>query len=139
MARGDVVLRVPTLMVAFEAEQADVKLKIAGPIGVTFPPRLPHEFAPLVAMVIENPHPEVATTKVRIEIARSDGAVLPDSVRDHTIRWSPGFQAGAPAFIYVIDSVTATFGTEGAYTVRVLIDDDPTPRAITSFGVFLTN
>ena len=131
-------LRVPVLMVPLdEAEVTNGVLRIAGPVGVTFPPRLPFESTRQVAMAIENPHPQVGSTAVRIAIAGPDDAVLPESVRDHTVRWRPGTPPGGPVFNYIIDDVPVTFSAQGAYTVQVFINDDPIPRAVTSFGVFL--
>ena len=131
-------LRVPILMVPFErAPRPTGVLRIAGPVGVKFPPRLPFESTIQVAIAIENPSPQVGSTVVRIALAAPDGAALPESVRDHTVRWRPGTPPGGPVFNYIIDDVPATFTAQGAYTVQVFIHDDPIPRAATSFGVFL--
>ncbi len=138
MASQNNGLRVPILMVPFEdATITNGVLRLAGPVGVKFPPRLPFESKIQVAIAIENPAPLVGSTAVRIALAGPDGAVLPDSVRNHTVRWRPGTPPGGPVFNYIIDDVPATFTAQGAYTVQVFIDDDPIPRAATSFGVFL--
>jgi hypothetical protein len=137
MTSPDSHLHVPILMAAFEAEVDNSVLKIEGPIGVTFPPRLPFELSQLVAVVIENTEPQTSTTKVRIALAGPDGAILPDSVRDHTVRWTPNFAPGGPQFNNIIDTVSATVSAQGAYSVHVFIGDDPNPRAVTSFGLFL--
>ncbi len=130
-------VRVPILMVPFEeATITDGVLRIAGPVGVKFPPRLPFDSTIQVAIAIENPSPQVGSTAVRIALAGPDGAVLPSSVRNHTVRWRPGTHGG-PVFNYIIDDVPATFTAQGAYTVQVFIEDDPLPLAATSFGVFL--
>ena len=131
-------LRVTVLMVPFdEATVTNGVLRVAGPVGVTFPPRLPFESKQQVAMAIENPAPAVGSTAVRIAIAGPDGAVLPASVRNHTVRWRPGTPPGGPVFNYIIDDVPVTFTAQGAYTVQVYIGADTVPRAVTSFGVFL--
>lgn len=137
MTHSDDVLRVPTLMAAFDADQANGRLTVSGPVGVKFPPRLPAQLSVLIATVVEHPQPAVAISKVRISIAAPGGAVLPESVTEHTVRWRPGFQPGAPVFNYLVDTITATFAVQGAYDVQVHIGDDPAPRAVTSFGVFL--
>jgi hypothetical protein len=130
-------LRVPILMVPFEnATITNGVLRIAGPVGVKFPPRLPFESEIQVAIAIENPSPVIGSTAVRIALAGPGGAVLPESVRNHTVRWRPGAHGG-PVFNYIIDDVPATFTAQGAHTVQVFVDDNPLPRAATSFGVFL--
>ncbi len=131
-------LRVPVLMVPFEeATITNGILRLAGPAGVTFPPRLPFESKRQVAVAIENPNPVAGSTSVRISIAGPDGVVLPESVRDHTVRWRPSNPPGGPVFNYIVDDVPVTFIAQGAYTVGVYIGADPVPRAVTSFGVFL--
>ena len=91
-------LRVPVLMVPFEeATITNGVLRLAGPAGVTFPPRLPFESKRQVAVAIENPNPVAGSTSVRISIAGPDGVVLPESVRDHTVRWRPSNPPGGPS------------------------------------------
>jgi len=129
-------LRVPILTVPIEeATVTQGVLRIAGPVGVRFPPQLPFDSTVQVAMAIENPHPAAGSTNIRIAITGPDGAVLPDSVRDHTVRWRDATRG--PVFNYVIDNVPARFVAQGAYTIHVYIDDDAVPRAATSVGVFL--
>jgi hypothetical protein len=131
-------LRVPILTVPLEeATVTKGVLRIAGPVGVKFPPRLPFDSTIQVAMAIENPHPVAGSTNVRIAITGPDGAVLPESVRDHTVRWRNVTPPSGPVFNYVIDKVPARFVSQGAYTIHVHVDDDSVPRAATSFGVFL--
>jgi hypothetical protein len=131
-------LRVPILTVPLEeATVTQGVLRIAGPVGVKFPPRLPFDSTIQVAMAIENPHPVAGSTNVGIAITGPDGAVLPESVRDHTVRWRNVTPPSGPVFNYVIDNVPARFVAQGAYTIHVYVDDDSVPRAATSFGVFL--
>jgi hypothetical protein len=110
-------LRVPILTVPLEeATVTQGVLRIAGPVGVKFPPRLPFDSTIQVAMAIENPHPVAGSTNVRIAITGPDGAVLPESVRDHTVRWRNVTPPSGPVFNYVIDNVPARFVARGAYT-----------------------
>jgi hypothetical protein len=131
-------VRVPVIMVAWEAEKIDGVLKIRGQTGVVFPPQLPAEITSPVVAIVENPTPDShERTKVRISIAGPDGEPLPGSVHDYEIHWDSGAPPGAPRVFDIIEQISATVHVEGRYDVRVFIDNEPTPRAVTSFGVFL--
>ncbi|HJT03137.1 MAG TPA: hypothetical protein VJ757_05845 [Pseudonocardiaceae bacterium] len=131
-------VRVPVLMVAWEADVVDGVLKITGQTGVVFPPQLPAEITSPVVAVVENPSPDPhETTMVRISIAGPDGEPLAGSVHDYEVRWDAGSPPGAPRVFTIIEQVSVAVHAEGRYDVAVFIDNEPTPRAVTSFGVFL--
>ena len=96
MANPNDDLRVPILMVPFEkATVTNGVLRIAGPVGVTFPPRLPFERTMQVAVAIENPSPVVGSTAVRISLAGPDGTVQPGSVRNQRCAGGRGLSPAA--------------------------------------------